>query len=182
MGYGDAIGDAMGDFGDSISDAFGDDTTGDFSGGFDNTGAENGNYNLLNPADANIQEKKPMGLEDIQGGYADMLRSDYEDWQTRFKPFETLYQNAVLDPAKRAALDTEAMGFVGRGVNNAYGRSLAQMNKTDRQYGISLTDQEKASRNRNLLQRRGALEAKGRTDMRQALGNRRLQMLSGGIR
>lgn len=148
---------------------------------YDDPSMKAGALDYWNSVNGATTEEDPYSLDGIQQGYADMLRSDYDDWEERFQPFEDLYRNKLLDPVEHSAMDSESMGFVDRGVNNAYQRSLAQLNKQDRMYGQQLDADEQASRSRRLLLSKGAALSKGRTDMSTYLGNRNLQLLAGGL-
>lgn len=200
----DGLGDAFSDFGGSLSDSFSNfgsdvssalgigNTMGDdigygnyadtSDGGYSSGGDGNGYNAAAANANAGNNGKVPLGLKDIQQGYADMLRSDYDYWRQNFKPFEDLYRSNYNDPVRRSALESEALGFVDRASNNAYGRSLAQLNFQDRKYGIDLSPEERSSRNRRLLLTKRGNQANNRTKMRQYLNLRNRQILSGGIR
>ena len=130
-------------------------------------------------------DKKPAGSyskDNISQGYADMLRSDYEDWQTRFKPYEALQRDFVLNEQSRGQLRDNALGYVDNGVNQALQRTTAGMNVRDRKYGVALDADEQASRQRRLGNKQSLLSAQGKTNMLNYLGQRDLQLLSGGVR
>jgi len=209
MGWSDGfsgIGDAFSDFGGSLSDSFssfghdvssalgvnstmGDDIGyGNYSGIGDSMSNANGvsnnggNSQAVASGQANASTAVPLGLKDIQHGYAQMLRSDYDYWRQNFRPFEELYRSNLNDPVRNSALTSEALGFVDRASDNAYRRSLAQLNYQDRKYGIDLTPEERASRNRRLLLTKRANQANNRTNMRQYLNLRNRQFLNGGVR
>ncbi len=116
-------------------------------------------------------------IEDIQQGYADLLRADYEDWKNRFQPFETMYRDLLFDPEKHAALDAEALGYATDGVNNAYVRARNWQNLMNRKYGVELDADERASVGRRLGNERAALLSKTQTGMRDQLNQRDRSML-----
>ena len=66
-------------------------------------------------------------LDSISTGYADMLRGDYEDWSTRFQPFENYYQGFVTNPEQAGQLRDDALGYVDSAVNVAAGRQAANL-------------------------------------------------------
>ena len=121
-------------------------------------------------------------LDSISEGYADMLRGDYDDYVTRFQPYENYYQGFVTDPAQAGQLREDALGYVDTSVNMATGRQAANLNAQDRKYGVSLDASEQRARSGTLGRQRSLLQAKSRTDMLSYMGDRELQMLSGGVR
>ncbi len=117
-------------------------------------------------------------IEAIQQGYGDMFLSDYDDWKTRFLPVERMYRDLLFDPEKHAALDAEAMGYATGGVNNAYARARNWQNLMNRQYGVELDADERASVNRRLGNQHAALLSQAQTGMRDQL-NRRDRSMQG---
>lgn len=112
-------------------------------------------------------------LANIQQQYADMLRSDYNDWKTRFQPYEQQYRQLVDDPD----FHNQALGYVDQAANRAYNRAQVTQTFMNRKYGVQLDGTERAAVNRRLGNERAALQAQGRTNMEQALDQRSLGML-----
>ena len=120
-------------------------------------------------------------LDSISKGYADMLRGDYDDYLTRFQPYENYYQGFLTDEDQSAQLRSNALGYVDTAVNVAAGRQAANLNAQDRKYGVQLDATEQAARDGALGRQQALLGAKSRTDMLNYLGDRDLQLLSGGV-
>lgn len=114
-----------------------------------------------------------LSLDNIQQQYADMLRSDYDDWKKRFQPYEQQYRNLVDDPD----FHNQALGYVDQAANSAFNRANAYQNFQNRKYGVQLDGLEKAAVNRRLGNEKAALQAQSRTNMEQALDQRSLGML-----
>jgi hypothetical protein len=112
-------------------------------------------------------------LDNIQQQYADMLRSDYDDWKKRFQPYEKQYRQLVDDPD----FHNQALGYVDNAANSAFNRANAYQAFQNRKYGVQLDGTEKAAVNRRLGNEKAALLAQGRTNMEQALDQRSLGML-----
>ncbi len=132
---------------------------------------------LASALTAQPSASQDYSIEAIQQGYADLLRSDYDDWKTRFQPFEGMYRDLLFDPEKHAALDAEAMGYATGGVNNAYARAQNWQNLMNRKYGVELDADERASVNRRLGNQRAALLSQAQTGMRNQLNQRDRSML-----
>lgn len=114
-----------------------------------------------------------LSLDNIQQQYADMLRSDYDDWKKRFQPYEQQYRQLVDDPD----FHNQALSYVDQAANSAFNRANAYQNFQNRKYGVQLDGLEKAAVNRRLGNEKAALQAQGRTNMEQALDQRSLGML-----
>ena len=126
-------------------------------------------------------KKNAYSSDEISEGYAEILRSEYDDWKDRFKPFEDEQRNLVLDSTKRNRLRRNALNYVNQGVGSALGQTRANMKMNDRKFGRALSADEKQSRQRRLGNQAALSLAAGRTRMRQTLNDRDLAMLSGGI-
>ena len=120
-------------------------------------------------------------LDSISTGYADMLRGDYDDYLTRFQPYESYYQGFVTDPEQAGQLRDDALGYVDTAVQASAGRQAANLNAQDRKYGVSLSAGEQSARDGTLSRQRSLLQAKGRTDMLNYLDDRDLSLLTGGV-
>lgn len=116
-------------------------------------------------------------IEDIQQGYADMLRSDYSDQMARYRPIEQHYRDLIFDPAKNHAFNQAAMGYATEGVNGAFNQAQNWQTAMNRKYGTQLDSTEQASVNRRLGNSRSALLAQAQTGMRDQIDQREKGML-----
>lgn len=112
---------------------------------------------------------------------AGLIRSEWEDYKQRFAPVEDYYANLFLDPAKRGKLRSNAMRYVGDGVNRSYAKGLQSMKDRDARYGVGLSALEKKHRDRTMQAKKQAVLTKGHTDMNTYLDDREMQLLSGGV-
>ena len=122
-----------------------------------------------------------LSADNINDGYADIIRGDFDDWQKTFEPFEDYQTNMVLDPALNNQLKTNALGYVDKSTASAVGQTKANMHMNDRKFGRQLGADEKKARQRRLGSQATLTKSSGRTDMRQALNDRKVNMLSGGV-
>lgn len=122
---------------------------------------------------AQQSKQNQYSLDNIQQQYADMLRSDYDDWKKRFQPYEKQYRQLVDDPD----FHNQALGYVDQAANSSFNRANAYQTFQNRKYGVQLDGTEKAAVSRRLGNEKAALLAQGRTNMEQALDQRSLGML-----
>jgi len=118
-------------------------------------------------------------LVGIQGGYADLLRSDYNDYQTRFRPFETLLSNYFNGPDR--AYEQAALGYARQGVTGAYQAARAYQNELARRTGTRLEAAERNSVGRQLGNERAALLAQAVNGARDSVDQRNLGLLGQAV-
>jgi hypothetical protein len=132
-----------------------------------------------------LAQDKPVpkneSAEDLSERHADLIRGQWDDWLTNGKPYEDMQFSYFTDPEKRQQLRGNAMNYVRNSTDQAYTSGLASMTRRDERYGVQLTPDEMASRNRKMQARKQATKAKGLSDMTSYLDNRELHMLSGGL-
>ena len=143
----------------------------------ENTGdyVDGPNPNYIDP------NAKPTA-DNISEGYADIIRADYDDWETRGLPFEQAQQDMLLDPTKKAQMRSNALGYVDQSVGSAVGQTKANMHANDRRLGRQLGADESKARERRLGNQEALSLSSGRTKMRQNINDREVNMLAGGIR
>ena len=117
-------------------------------------------------------------IEGISQGYADLLRSDYEDYRTRFEPFEKISQ-AYFQPDQHRSYDKAAYNYATGGVNSAYKSAQAYQAEMARRTGTRLDSREQASVNRQLGNSRAALLADATNTTRDQLEQRDIGLLQG---
>lgn len=113
--------------------------------------------------------------------YAGVIRDQWDQWEQDFKPYEQHYAQLVTDPAKRAAMRAQSMGYVNQSADASHARGLQSLANRDAKYGVGLGALELKSRERKMGAGLAALKAKGMTDMAGYMKDREMQMMSGGV-
>lgn len=120
------------------------------------------------------------GEEEPDAINARLLRSQWEDWENRFKPYQDDSFNTVLDPEERARLDAEALANSQTAVDTAFDRTENRIQTLASRLPQANADpQMTEARDRQLeLARRGSkVDAYNTTQ--QALEDREMQRISG---
>ncbi|MDH5257870.1 MAG: hypothetical protein OEX07_07670 [Gammaproteobacteria bacterium] len=108
---------------------------------------------------------------------ADLVRSEWEDYKTRFRPKENELIGHVNNKAERAQAVTRARESVGQGFTNA----KAQVNQNLGQYGMTMTGAQKKSSDRRMKLTEAASKAGASNTTRQFIRDRDLNIIGGGM-
>lgn len=117
----------------------------------------------------------------ISDTYADMLRQDYDDWKMRFKPFDSLMEGFLFDDDVRDQQRNNALNYVDNAYDESLQRGTAMRNLLNRNHGVQLSDADKRASNQQIQISKGATQSKARRNMFDYLGQRDIQLLSGGL-
>ena len=120
----------------------------------------------------------PNGKHFAANTRAELLRRDYEDFLRTGRPLEMRLLNFVNDPgAATQFARTQAV----EGVRKSFGLADAAFNRDLRGYGIELTPEQKAARDRqrDIRESLATVEASNRTKRR--MDDLRYEVMGGGI-
>jgi len=93
-----------------------------------------------------------------------LIRADYQDWLTRFAPFEDLLGNlATHGKLANTTLRNDIMRYASKTADDAAGRAMSNVDRNTRLSGLNLTNSQKASLQGQIANRQQAVKADQRT-------------------
>ena len=108
--------------------------------------------------------------------YANLIRSEYGDYQQRFQP----YEQRLMDYASSRDLLDQQLSRISANVNNAYNnQNLSAGNIMSQRYGLSRTAQEQQSNARQTGLQRALSTAHAKNNTRQADYDQRMGIITG---
>lgn len=124
---------------------------------------------ILSPA----MRGKQTGADNM----AKVYRAEWEDYLARFAPIENMLFDKFNDAEGRAASVEKA----GQTMGLAFDQSKDQTNRTISRYGLNMSPEQQANRDRSMEVQRAAGVAGAKNGMRIAKEDQRMGIMAGGL-
>lgn len=127
--------------------------------------------------DAIILTQATRGGQTSKANMAQVHRAEWDDYLSRFAPIENMLFDKFNDVEGRA----QAVDKAGQTMGLAFDQSKDQTNRTISRYGLNMSPEQQANRDRSMEVQRAAGVAGAKNGMRIAKEDQRMGIMAGGL-